>query len=353
MIRYQKHRHTAWLRSQTETSERGNSRVGDIQSPRLDLAVEAHELAAGPARSRALEGIRHHRETDGDIEVSRVEVETEQGAQQIGKRIGVYVTLEAPKLRHRDPDLQTQVARRLADELRALHHLPNQATILVVGLGNDHVTPDALGPLAAERLFVTRHLFQHMPELLDEGYRSVAAVAPGVLGVTGIETSEIVRGLVEHVKPDLVIAIDALASRALSRVNATIQVANNGIHPGSGVGNHRQGLTEETLGVPVIAIGVPTVVDAATIASEAMEMVVSQLSAAVPGNDASSVLGQLSPQEKWQMVRELLEPLGNNLMVTPKEIDEFIEDVAGIVAKGINLALHEGMTMEEAAILAH
>ncbi len=200
---------------------------------------------------------------------------------------------------------------------------------------------------------MTRHLFHHMPELLDEGYRSVAAVAPGVLGLTGIETSEIVRGLVEHVKPDLVIAIDALASRSLSRVNATIQIANNGIHPGSGVGNHRKALTEETLNVPVIAIGVPTVVDAATIASESMEMVVSQLAEAVPGNGASAVLGKLSPEEKWQMIRELLEPLGNNLMVTPKEIDEFIEDTAGIVAKGINLALHEGMTMEEAAILAH
>lgn len=321
-------------------------------SPRTDLAVEAHEMARGPEKS--LPGVdESHEDLEEGIHVSRVHVRTVQAERRIGKKKGHYVTLEAPGLRHRDPDLQEKVSEKLAEELNSLLRLKENATVLVVGLGNANVTPDALGPLVVQRLFVTRHLFRFMPEIMDEGYRTVSAVSPGVLGITGIETTEIVQGIVEHVRPDAIIAIDALASRSLSRVNSTIQIADTGIQPGAGIGNKRKALDQSTCGVPVIAIGVPTVIDAATIANDAVELILQQLKHTVPGNGANKIFDQMNPNEKWQLIREVLDPLGNNLIVTPKEIDEFVEDVAHVVAKGLNVALHPGMTMDEAAVLTH
>lgn len=327
--------------------------ISDTASPRTDLAIEAHELARGA--ESAIKGVEQSDVEEEGVKVSRLNVLTKEGERRIGKSRGRYVTLEVPGLRHKDPELQEKVAQKFAAEFEELFKLPADASVLVVGLGNKNVTPDALGPLVVERLFVTRHLFRYMPEILgnEPGYRTVSAVSPGVLGITGIETSEIVKGIVEHVKPDVVIAIDALASRSLSRVNSTIQIANNGIQPGAGVGNKRKALDESTLGVPVYAIGVPTVVDAATIANDAMDLVMNQLEHSVPGNAAGEIFNQFSPQEKWQMIRELLEPLGNNLMVTPKEIDEFVEDVAQMLALGLNKALHPALTMEDASALTH
>ncbi len=320
--------------------------------PSLDLALEAHELARGG--DDPISGVDLvEEEPYEDIHVSRVHVRTKQGERRIGKRKGRYVTLEAPGLRRRDPDLQNRVVEVLRDEFHALLKIDDKASVLVIGLGNANVTPDAFGPLVVERLFVTRHLFQLMPELRDEGYRTVAAMAPGVLGVTGIETLEVVRGVVEHVQPDLVIALDALASRSLSRVHSTIQIADSGIHPGSGVGNHRRELTMETLGVPVYAIGVPTVVQASTIAGDCLERLLNRLRQSVPGNGANQIFDRFSALEKRQMVDEVLAPMGDNLMVTPKEVDEFIEDISQLVAKALNLALHPEMTMDEADVLTH
>lgn len=338
---------------QSVFAQMGNEQQGmSSYSPRTDLAIEAHEVAKEGKSS--IPGIDefHEDPTDG-IHVSRVHVRTLQGERKIGKKKGHYVTIEAPGLRRRDPELQEQVAERIAKELEDLLQLKEEATVLVVGLGNAHVTPDALGPLVVERLFVTRHLFHYMPEALGQGYRTVSAVSPGVLGITGIETSEIVRGIVDRVKPDLLIAIDALASRSLDRVNSTIQIADTGIEPGAGVGNKRQALSKEALGIPVIAIGVPTVIDAATIAGDAVDLILEQLQRQVPGNGANQIFDQMTPREKWQLIREVLEPLGNNLIVTPKEIDEFVEDVAYIVAKGLNVALHPAMSMEDANALTH
>lgn len=324
----------------------------DQFSPRTDLALEAHELVRR-ATGAAVRGISEDVDEEDGIRVTRVRVETEQAARRVGKPCGTYVTIEVPGLRHRDPDLQNRVAERFADELRRMVQIPERGTVLVVGLGNAHVTPDALGPLVVDRLFVTRHLFQYMPELVGKGYRTLAAVAPGVLGITGIETSEMVKGIVDHVKPDLVIAVDALAARSLSRVNATIQIADTGIQPGAGVGNKRRALNRETLGVPVIAVGVPTVVDASTIASDCMDLLLQELRRSVPGNGANAIFDNFSAHEKTQMIRELLEPLGNNLVVTPKEIDVFITDTAQVVATGLNVALHPGMSMEEAAMVTN
>lgn len=322
-------------------------------SPRTDLAIEARELAQ--RSDPTISGIEESSEELNGIQITRVHVRTKVAERRIGKKKGRYITLEVPGLRRRDPELQERVAEQFAKEFATLLQLPTNATILVVGLGNANVTPDSLGPLVVQKLFVTRHLFHYMPEVLGngDGYRSVSAVSPGVLGVTGIETSEIIRGIVERIRPDAVVAIDALASRSLNRVNSTIQLADIGIQPGAGVGNRRKALDLETLGIPVIAVGIPTVVDAATIANDAIELVLEQLQRKVPGNGANAIFDRLAPMEKWQMIREVLEPIGNNLVVTPKEIDEFMEDMAQVVAKGLNVALHPAMTLEDAAMLTH
>ncbi|QSO54847.1 GPR endopeptidase [Alicyclobacillus curvatus] len=320
-------------------------------SPYTDMAIEAHEVAR-QARE-VVKGVREESQDVGDVHISRIHVLNKNGERALGKQVGRYTTLDVPKLRRRNPELQAEVSRLFAEELGKLADLDENSKVLVVGLGNEHVTPDALGPKVVERLFVTRHLFRYMPEALGDGFRTVSAVSPGVLGVTGIETSEIVEGIVEHVKPDVVIAIDALASLSLNRVNASIQIADSGINPGSGVGNHRKALNEETLGCKVFAVGVPTVVHAATIANDAIDLVLSQLNESVPGNQASQLFDKFSSQEKWKLIQELLEPLGNNLMVTPKEVDEFVDDTAEVLAKGLNMALHPAITAEEAAQVTH
>lgn len=324
---------------------------GGTYSPYTDMAIEAHEIAR-QARE-AVRGVREESEETGDVHISRIQVLNKNGEKAMGKRMGHYTTLDVPKLRRRNPELQAEVAEMFAKELKSLANLNENSTVLVVGLGNAHVTPDSLGPKVVDRLFVTRHMFRYMPEALGEGFRTVSAVSPGVLGITGIETSEIVEGIVEHIRPDLVIAIDALASLSLNRVNASIQIADSGINPGSGVGNHRKALNEETLGCKVIAVGVPTVVHAATIANDAIDLVLSQLNESVPGNQVSQLFGNFSPQEKWKLIQELLEPLGNNLMVTPKEVDEFVDDTAEVIAKGLNIALHPAISDEAAAQVTH
>jgi len=317
----------------------------------VDLALEAHELAV--RKLSEIPGLVTEEEQEEQIKTTRITVETEAAAHAIGKLKGRYTTIEVPDLRHKDPDLQERVAKRFAAELEKFVQLPPDAVILVVGLGNWNVTPDALGPLVVESLFVTRHLFSLMPEVVGDGFRSLCAVAPGVLGLTGIETSELVRGVVENVHPDLVIAVDALAARSIDRVNTTIQIADSGIQPGAGVGNHRKALNKETLGVDVLAVGIPTVLDAATIASDAMDLLLGHLERSVPGNGAGKILNQFSHDEKRKLIVEVLHPLGHNLMVTPKEIDEFVDDVAHIVAMGLNIALHPAMDLEDAKSLTH
>ena len=228
------------------------------------------------------------------------------------------------------------------------------AKALIIGLGNWNVTPDALGPIVVENVLVTRHLFELVPDQVHDGYRQVSALAPGVMGLTGIETSEIVQGIVERSRPDLVIAIDALASKALERVNTTIQIADTGIHPGSGIGNKRKGIDLETLGIPVIAIGVPTVVFASTIVNSSIELLINHMKQQT--SNTKSIFGaldELAEQERLQFVKEVLGPLGHDLLVTTKEIDEFIEDIANIIATGLNSALHEAVNSDNAGVYTH
>lgn len=358
---------------------------------RTDLAVEAHQLATERTGMPQFPGVEMMVEESDGIRLTRVHVLDEEGSKYIGKVPGRYLTLEVPGLRRKDTELQDQVATKLA---QAFHQflldagISQEARVLIVGLGNWNVTPDALGPIVVENVLVTRHLFELMPDQVDDGYRAVSALSPGVLGITGIETSEIVYGVVEKTKPDFVIAVDALASRALERVNTTIQISDTGINPGSGVGNKRKPLTKEALGIPVIAIGVPTVVDAVSIASDTIDYVLAHMGRQMnqhanpapssrltptgfnfPGNpkpftteDVPSeegkkvimgLVGSLPEQEKRQLIREVLQPMGHNLIVTPKEVDEFVEDMANIIANGLNAALHEMIDRTNVSAYTH
>ncbi|MFD2116149.1 GPR endopeptidase [Paenibacillus yanchengensis] len=324
---------------------------------RTDLALEAREIASETNGHSKFEGISEEREELDGITVTHMHVENEQGAKSIGKMVGRYVTIEVPELRDHDSELQNKVANCFAQHFSSFLErlsIDKAASVLIVGLGNWHVTPDALGPLVVENVLVTRHLFELMPESVAPGYRSVSAVAPGVLGVTGIESSEVVQGIVERSKPDLIIAIDALASRALERVNTTIQIADIGIHPGSGIGNKRRGLTKEILGVPVIAIGIPTVVYASTIVSNAFQMMRNHMEQHNGNTDQLfGVMNQMPEEETLQLVREVLHPLGHDLLVTPKEVDQFIEDIANVLANGLNAALHEAIDQNNVSAYTH
>lgn len=323
---------------------------------RTDLALEAKEMAEAPGGG-PIPGIQSETTEDDGITITQLHVQDEQGSQAIGKMQGHYVTIEVPGLRNGDTGLQDRVATQFAKHFEAFLErlsINKTARVLIVGLGNWNVTPDALGPIVVENVMVTRHYFELMPDQVAPGYRPVSAVAPGVLGITGIESSEIVHGIVDKTKPDLVIAVDALASKAVERVNTTIQIADTGIHPGSGIGNKRKGLTKEILGVPVIAIGVPTVVYASTIVNNTLEMMSSHFKKHSANSDQIlGLVNQMEEAERLQLVKEVLSPLGHDLLVTPKEIDEFIEDIANIIASGLNAALHEAVDSSNVAAYTH
>lgn len=314
---------------------------------RTDLAIEAKELF-GKGDQGDIPGVRMDVEKNQDVTITRVRVEEEIGARIMGKPKGNYITLEVPRLKDNDKDLQEDVSKYLSKEIAGLVQLTDRSVILVVGLGNWNITPDALGPKVVDHLLVTRHIKEYIPDQIDESVRSVCAVAPGVLGITGIETSEIIRGIVDRVKPDVVIAIDALASRKLERINTTIQIADTGINPGSGVGNNRKQLSKETLGIPVVAIGVPTVVDAATMANDTIDLVIdTMISEASQGSEFYKMLKDMNRDEKYKLIQEVLYPYFGHLMVTPKEVDRLIEDISVIIADGLNVALHPGVDTKD------
>jgi len=322
---------------------------------RTDLALEAKDLAAPDGGE--LPGVWSETESSGGITVNRMHIQTEEGAQKVGKMVGHYVTLDVPELRQGDTEFQDKVATAFAKEFEAFLQrigIGQASSVLVVGLGNWNVTPDALGPIVVENVMVTRQFFELMPDQVSPGYRPVSAVAPGVLGTTGIESSDIVQGIVEKAKPDLVIAVDALAAKSLERVNTTIQIADTGIHPGSGIGNKRKGLTKETMGVPCIGIGVPTVVYASTIVGNTMDLVFAHMKKHTQQTDKLfGVFGTMDDGERLQLVKEVLQPLGHDLLVTPKDIDKFMEDIANIIASGLNAALHDAVNTDNVAAYTH
>lgn len=327
--------------------------MAGLRNVRTDLTLEAHELLREQAvkeknEQQGIPGVRLENAGNDEIKITRVVVETPAGEKAIGKPMGNYITLEIPGLRDNDQELYENTCKALAQELTGILKLGDKSMTLVVGLGNWNVTPDALGPKVVSSMMVTRHLLDYLPEQVDEGVRPVCAVAPGVLGITGIETGEIIRGIVERIRPDYVIAIDALASRKMERVNTTIQIADTGISPGSGVGNKRMELSRATLGIPVIAIGVPTVVDAATMANDTIDLVLdSMIEQAPQGTEFYNMMKSIDREEKYNMIKEVLEPYIGNLIVTPKEIDEVVKKISKVIANGLNIALHQGITLND------
>ncbi len=314
---------------------------------RTDLAVEAREMY-GKGEKQEIPGVAVDVSDNNGVKVTRVNIQQEVGARIMNKPIGNYITIEAEGLKRRDRDVYEEVSRALGEEMKRVASVDKESTTLVVGLGNWNVTPDSLGPKVISHLMVTRHVFEYLPDQVDEGVSPVCAISPGVLGITGIETGEIIEGLVSRIKPDRVIAIDALASRKMERINATIQIADTGISPGSGVGNKRKELNRETLGVPVIAIGVPTVVDAATMASDTIDMVVdTMIKQTEEGKEFYQVLKKMQGEDRYGLIREVLSPNIGNLVVTPKEIDDMVRDMSKILANGLNIFLHPSIGPED------
>lgn len=313
----------------------------ELYTPRTDLALEAREMLSRRVRED-IPGVIVETSENEEVVITRVNITTQEAERLMGKRQGKYVTIEAQGLRYKNTLLEDQIMKLLSKELVGLFDLQRNATVLVVGLGNWNVTPDALGPRAVDKVVVTRHLQEMLSPELRGGVRSVCAISPGVLGITGMETAEIIHGIVGKVKPSVVIAVDALAAASSRRVLTTVQLANTGIHPGSGVGNKRFGLSQDFLGVPVIAIGVPTVVHASTIAMDTIDTL--QEHAAFARYFKS--MADLSDQERHTIVRQVLPDMLGDLMVTPKEIDRLIQDIAHIIAGGINQALHPHIDYE-------
>ena len=306
---------------------------------RTDLAVEARD-AYKKVQNSDVPGVITEEDDIDDVKITRVKIETEEGAEIIGKPVGNYITLDAPQIKQNDPDINEKVYKVLASELRKLIGTDISEATLVVGLGNSNVTPDALGPKVVSDVEVTRHILEYAPHVLSRPIRSVSAISPGVLGTTGMETVEVIRGVVDKIKPSFIIAVDALASRKLERISTTIQIADTGINPGSGVGNKRMAMSKETLGVPVIAIGVPTVVDAATMANDTIELVLENLDKNnLQVSSDYDKIKAASQNEKYAIIKEALNPYIGDLVVTPKEIDEIIISVSDVVAQGINHAL--------------
>lgn len=307
---------------------------------RTDLAVERREIYKKANKIQdEVPGIETEESKISDkIKVTRVKVATEEGAQAIGKPIGNYITIDVKKLRNIPDEEMEKISKTISEELTALvdKHVNKEDEVLVVGLGNLYSTPDSLGSKVVQNIEITRHIKKYLPQYIDENARGISAISPGVLGTTGMETQEILQGIVQNTKPKLIVVIDSLASKSIERISSTIQIADTGIIPGAGVDNARKELTENTLGVPVIAIGIPTVVEAATLAADSLDILIQKLQ-----DDANSneYLNKLQEEDKYELIREALMPNNYNFIVTPKEIDELIENMTKVVAEGINMSL--------------
>lgn len=294
---------------------------------RTDLALEARENMEENAEECRGVYVEEEYYEESEIRVTRVVIETKNGSKAMGKPVGVYVTLEAPAMALPDEDYHKEISDELTKQLKQIiPGIDGELSVIVVGLGNRDVTADALGPNVVDNLTITRHMVREYGKAAYNQKRvhMISGLVPGVMAKTGMETQEIIKGVVEMTNPDVVVVIDALAARSTRRLNRTIQISNAGIHPGSGVGNHRNALTEETLGVPVIAIGVPTVVDAATIVSDAFEKMM-----------------HLAGEETLEIQDDLFTGLDElyNMYVTGKDVDYEIKQISHIICNALNSAL--------------
>ena len=294
---------------------------------RTDLALETTERFA--EENAEIRGVEVHEEYDEekDVRTTVVKIVTENGAKSMGRPQGTYITIEAPELSTQDEDYHREISEEISTHLRKLIDLKKEKSVLVVGLGNAAITADALGPQVVDNLLMTRHIIKEygLRGIKHEKMHRISGIAPGVMAQTGMETAEIVQGIVSETKPDVVVAIDALAALSVRRLSRTIQITDTGIHPGSGVGNHRNGLTEENLQVKVIGIGVPTVVDAATIVHDSM----------------AHLLDALEETEQKEFLDEMIAPNLYSMFVTPKDVDETIKYLSFMISEGLNIAFSQ------------
>jgi spore protease len=307
---------------------------------RTDLAVERQEIyKKANSIENEITGIESSEEKINDrMSITRVKILNEDGEKALGKPKGEYITIDIKKVKYMEDDSIEEASKVLAKEIEKLvdKHISKQDSVLIVGLGNEYVTPDSLGPKIAKDIEVTRHIIKYCPQFLKEGTREISAVSPGVLGVTGIETLEIVKGIVDNVKPKLLIVIDSLCSKNIERISSSIQLSDTGIVPGAGVGNTREELSEKSLNIPVIALGVPTVVEAATITNDGLDLFIKKLQDEDKSNE---YLNKLKEEDNYEEIKEALLPKDFNFIVTPKEIDELIQNMSKLIAYGINMSL--------------
>ena len=310
-----------------------------MKTVRTDLALESHEalLKEKQRKEEKIDGVEVQTSLIDDISIHRVRVLNDAGAKILNKPIGLYITIEIPRLKADAPSVFEKGCLVLSHEIRNILNIKQGDSVLVAGLGNRAITPDSLGPKTIENIMVTRHLVEYMPHQFGKKFRPVSAISPGVLGITGIETSQILKGIAGRATPAAVIVIDALASRKLSRLATTFQLCDTGISPGSGVGNTRSQITKDTLGMPVIAIGVPTVVDAATLTCDVLDSIIEK----IPPTKKQEL------KDNYETVFEALSPYEQNLFVTPRDIDEIINSVAKMLGYSINMSLHNELSMED------
>lgn len=320
--------------------------------PRTDLAIEISDvLRLDQAEDYQIPGVEitEKKLEEDQIQMTRVRVVDEEGERQMGKTIGDYITIECQGIKRNEPSLHEKVIDCVSQAIASL--LPKVSdrplNVLVIGLGNRFATPDTLGPKVANQVFVTRHVAIKAPELIEDDVAHLSSFAPSVMGLTGIETAEIIRGVAENVKPDCIIAIDALAARHVSRINSTIQISDTGISPGAGVGNKRKELNEKTIGCKVIAIGVPTVVDTATLVGDTLSEIVQMMVKEAEHSPVFDLLKNVNEEDHYALVQSALGDEIKELFVTPKEIDEIIEYLASIISNGINIAVHPCMTLDD------
>ena len=344
--------------------------VEDLMQRRTDLAIEVVEQFIGETSSKK-SGIVKAEQVIDKLTVTCIDI-LKGHEQQTGKKPGRYLSIDTSKLGLDTPDKLEQTRKVFSNELRKIltyKNIKEQATCLIIGLGNEHITPDALGPFTVDNIIVTRHLYEMKVDDIQSNYREVSALVPGVMGLTGIETYDIIEAVIKKVKPDFLIVVDALAARAVNRVNKMIQITDTGISPGSGVGNKRRTIDEESLGIPVIAIGIPTVVDAVSMTHDTIDLLLEHIGKTLDEEMKGSYehphshhekdeeadlkfskenvrqqffgkIGMLNKEEKRQLLMEVLTPAGHNLIVTPKTIDSEIEDLSRLISNALNVALH-------------
>ena len=307
---------------------------------RTDLALERREIYRKANNiEEEIPGIQTEEVQISDtIKVTRVKIKSGEGAEALGKPIGDYITIDVKKMRSITLEEEEKIAQTLSEELKNIisKHVDSQGEILVVGLGNLYSTPDSLGSKVIKEIDVTRHIKKYLPQYIEKEAREVSAVSPGVLGTTGIETQEILKGIADNIKPKLILVIDSLASKSIERISKTIQISDTGIVPGGGVNNSRKELTQETLGCPVIALGIPTVVESAVLVNDCLDIFIDKLQEEAKSNE---YLNKLKEENNYEEIKEALMPGDYNFIVTPKEIDELIENMKNVVAKGINFAV--------------